>query len=34
MSFPISSTIIATGKDQLSALHEDLMATGIVQMVI
>ena len=27
-------TITATGKEQLSALHEDLMATGIVQMVI
>ena len=27
-------TITATGKDQLTALHEDLMATGHVQMVI
>ena len=27
-------TITATGPDQLQALHEDLMATGHVQMVI
>ena len=27
-------TITATGKEQLKALHEDLMATGHVQMVI
>ncbi|QFU76927.1 DUF493 domain-containing protein [Halioglobus maricola] len=27
-------TITATGEDQLRALHEDLMATGHVQMVI
>ena len=27
-------TITATGKDQLEALHQDLMATGHVQMVI
>ncbi len=27
-------TITATGKDQLQALHQDLMATGHVQMVI
>lgn len=26
--------IIATGKEQLEALHRDLMATGHVQMVI
>ncbi len=26
--------ITATGKDQLEALHQDLMATGHVQMVI
>lgn len=26
--------ITATGPEQLSALHEDLMATGMVQMVI
>ncbi len=26
--------IIATGKPQLEALHEDLIATGLVQMVI
>ncbi len=27
-------TITATGADQLKALHEDLMETGLVQMVI
>lgn len=27
-------TITATGKDQLAALHRDLMATGLVQMVL
>ena len=27
-------TIVATGKPQLEALHQDLMATGLVQMVI
>lgn len=27
-------TITATGPEQLKALHEDLMATGIVNMVI
>jgi len=27
-------TITATGADQLKALHEDLMGTGLVQMVI
>ncbi len=27
-------TITATGKEQLDALHRDLMATGHVQMVI
>jgi uncharacterized protein len=27
-------TITATGPEQLKALHEDLMATGLVQMVI
>ncbi|MEQ9395664.1 YbeD family protein [Haliea sp.] len=27
-------TIIATGPEQLKALHEDLMATGMVNMVI
>ena len=26
--------ITATGKSQLEALHRDLMATGLVQMVI
>jgi putative lipoic acid-binding regulatory protein len=26
--------ITATGKEQLQALHEDLMETGLVQMVI
>ncbi|EED36141.1 conserved hypothetical protein [Luminiphilus syltensis NOR5-1B] len=32
----VSITIVieATGSDQLSALHEDLMATGLVSMVI
>lgn len=30
----LTITITATGKDQLQALHEDLMATGHVQMVI
>ncbi|MCB1853310.1 MAG: DUF493 family protein [Pseudomonadales bacterium] len=30
----ITITITATGPDQLSALHEDLLATGRVQMVI
>ena len=30
----LTITIVATGKDQLDALHKDLMATGAVQMVI
>lgn len=30
----ITITIEATGPTQLSALHEDLMATGLVSMVI
>ncbi|MFV8818523.1 YbeD family protein [Haliea sp. E17] len=30
----ITVVIIATGKPQLEALHEDLLATGHVQMVI
>jgi len=30
----ITVTIIATGPDQLEALHQDLLATGRVQMVI
>ncbi|MFT4613259.1 MAG: putative lipoic acid-binding regulatory protein [Bacteroidia bacterium] len=30
----LTVTIIATGPDQLKALHEDLMATGHVKMVI
>ncbi len=30
----ITVIIIATGTDQLEALHSDLMATGQVQMVI
>ena len=30
----ITITITATGKEQLEALHQDLMATGLVQMVI
>ncbi len=30
----LTITIVATGKDQLDALHQDLMATGAVQMVI
>jgi hypothetical protein len=30
----LTITITATGPDQLRALHQDLMATGQVQMVI
>lgn len=30
----LTITITATGKDQLQALHEDLMSTGHVKMVI
>ncbi len=30
----ITVVITATGREQLSALHRDLMATGMVQMVI
>ncbi len=30
----ITITITATGEKQLSALHRDLMATGLVQMVL
>ena len=30
----LTITIIATGPDQLEALHKDLIATGQVQMVI
>jgi putative lipoic acid-binding regulatory protein len=30
----ITITITATGKEQLDALHQDLLATGRVQMVI
>ena len=30
----LTLTITATGRDQLDALHQDLMATGMVQMVI
>ena len=30
----LTITITATGKEQLQALHQDLMATGQVQMVI
>lgn len=30
----ITITIVATGPDQLSALHQDLMETGLVSMVI
>ncbi len=30
----LTVTIIATGPDQLDALHKDLLATGQVQMVI
>ena len=30
----LTITIVATGKPQLEALHQDLMATGLVQMVI
>ena len=30
----LTVTITATGPEQLRALHADLMATGLVQMVI
>lgn len=30
----ITVTIVATGPEQLDALHKDLMATGLVQMVL
>ncbi|MFN2288423.1 MAG: YbeD family protein [Chromatocurvus sp.] len=30
----ITVTITATGEEQLRALHRDLMATGLVQMVL
>lgn len=30
----LTITITATGPDQLEALHQDLLATGMVQMVI
>ena len=30
----ITVTITATGKDQLDAIHADLLATGVVQMVL
>ena len=30
----LTITITATGRDQLDALHQDLIATGMVQMVI
>jgi len=30
----ITVTITATGEPQLEALHQDLLATGLVQMVI
>lgn len=30
----LTITIVATGKPQLEALHQDLMASGLVQMVI
>ena len=30
----VTVTITATGKDQLESLHQDLLATGRVQMVI
>lgn len=30
----LSVTIIATGPEQLEALHRDLLATGLVQMVL
>ncbi len=30
----ITITITATGRDQLEALHQDLLSTGLVQMVI
>ncbi len=30
----LTITIIATGQEQLEALHKDLLATGVVRMVI
>ncbi|GAB5415064.1 MAG: DUF493 domain-containing protein [Congregibacter sp.] len=30
----LTVTIVATGPDQLDALHRDLVATGLVQMVL
>jgi putative lipoic acid-binding regulatory protein len=30
----ITITITATGREQLEALHRDLLATGLVQMVL
>jgi hypothetical protein len=30
----LTITITATGRDQLEALHRDLLATGLVQMVL
>ena len=30
----LTITIVATGPDQLDALHRDLLATGLVQMVL
>jgi putative lipoic acid-binding regulatory protein len=30
----VTVTITATGREQLEALHRDLLATGVVQMVI
>ena len=30
----VTITITATGQEQLEALHRDLLATGVVQMVI
>jgi putative lipoic acid-binding regulatory protein len=30
----LTITIVATGKPQLEELHTDLLATGLVQMVI
>ena len=30
----INVTIVATGPEQLDALHQDLIGTGLVQMVI
>jgi putative lipoic acid-binding regulatory protein len=33
-TLPLTITITATGPEQLDALHRDLLATGLVQMVL